>query len=290
MAQDVSITFRKMNGLGNEIVVLDLRGRDVAVTPEQAARIAENPRTRFDQLMVLSAPRSAGTLAYVTIFNTDGSVAGACGNGMRCVGLTVHAMSGQAHQTFETEAGLLHVDVDGPDRIAVDMGRPRFGWEDIPLRDPFADTRRIELQIGPIDDPILHTPSVCSMGNPHAIFWVDDVDAYDLKSVGWLLENHPIFPEGANISLCQVISPTRARLRTWERGAGMTQACGSAACAALVSGVRLERLERSAEIIVPGGPLSITWRADDHVIMTGPAELEYEGSVIFHTDGCVTVT
>ena len=289
MMQDTALPYRKMNGLGNEIVVLDARHSHVALMPEEAERIAADPRTRFDQLMVLYDADPVETDARVQIFNTDGSAAEACGNGMRCVALTVYEQTGRLHQSYETAAGMLDVSMTGPDRISVDMGRPGLSSDDIPTRDPFHDTTCIELQIGPIDDPILHSPSVCSMGNPHAVFWVDELDGYDLGRIGPLLENHPIFLEGANITLAKVESRTRARIRTWERGAGLTKACGSAACATLVSAARTDRMERSGEIIVPGGPLHIDWAANDHVIMTGPAELEHEGTVTFHAAGGMTI-
>jgi diaminopimelate epimerase len=158
------------------------------------------------------------------------------------------------------------------------MGAPKFGWKDIPLAEEFHDTRSIELQIGPIDAPLLHTPSVVSMGNPHAIFWVDDVDAHDLGRFGPLLENHPIFPERANITLAHVVDRDHITIRTWERGAGLTRACGSAACATAVAAARLKRANRVVQISLPGGELTIEWRErDDHVLMTGPAVFEYEG-------------
>ena len=172
---------------------------------------------------------------------------------------------------------MLDVSVHGIDRITVDMGSPRFGWRDIPLAEPFHDTRTIELQIGPIDKPILHSPSAVNVGNPHAVFWVADVNAYDLGRIGPMLENHPIFPERANISLAHVTSPTAITLRTWERGAGLTKACGSAACAATVCAARKKLTERIVTVTLPGGPLGIEWRADDRILMTGPVELEHEG-------------
>lgn len=289
MAIDTAIRFRKMNGLGNEIVVIDARLQGFRITAEDAAQIAENPRTKFDQLMVLYPADPVETDAGIEIFNTDGSAAEACGNGMRCVALTIFEQTGRTQQLYETAAGTLEITMKDPATISVDMGQPGLRSEDIPTRDPFHDTTGIELQIGPVDAPVLHTPSVCSMGNPHAIFWVDDLDAYDLSRVGPLLEHHPIFLEGANITLANVESRVRTRIRTWERGAGLTQACGSAACATLVSAARTDRMERSGEIIVPGGPLHIEWRADDHVIMTGPAELEYEGVITFPASGGMTV-
>jgi diaminopimelate epimerase len=159
------------------------------------------------------------------------------------------------------------------------MGKPRFDWRDIPLAEEFRDTRMIELQIGPIDTPVLHSPSVASMGNPHAIFWVDnDVWTYDLERFGPMLEHHPIFPERANITIAQVTARDSLTMRTWERGAGLTRACGSAACAAAVSAARTGRTGRIVNVTVPGGLLRIEWRGDDHVVMTGPAEWEFSGT------------
>jgi diaminopimelate epimerase len=266
-----------MNGLGNEIVVVDLRGRKDAFTTAAARAVAEQPRSHFDQMMVLHDPRRGGTEAYVRIYNTDGSEAEACGNGMRCVGWVVAGETGRKALRFETVAGVVDVTVTDIERITVDMGVPRFGWKDIPLAEPFHDTRAIELQIGPIDKPVLHSPSVVNVGNPHAVFWVGDVQAYDLARFGPLLENHPIFPERANISLAHVTSPSAITLRTWERGAGLTKACGSAACAATACAARRGLTGRQVTVTLPGGPLGIEWAADDRIWMTGPVELEHEG-------------
>jgi len=273
-------SFVKMNGLGNEIVVVDLRAEPgVKVTAQDARAAAQPSGAPYDQLMVLHPPRLAGTDAFVRIYNNDGSEAGACGNGMRCVADIVFEESGKTALTFETKAGLINCwKAEQPLVSTVDMGPPRFAWNEIPLSEKFEDTRRIELQIGPIDKPVLHSPSVVSMGNPHAVFFVDDVNAYDLGRLGPLLENHPMFPERANISLAQVVSRTHIVMRTWERGAGLTKACGSAACAVAVSAVRLRRADREMTVTLPGGDLTIAWRAhDDHVLMTGPVAYEFEG-------------
>ena len=275
--------FLKMNGLGNQITVLDLRGASARVGPPEARAIAADPRARFDQLMVLHDPVTAGTDAYVRIYNTDGSEAGACGNGMRCLAWAmlsdpVMSRAGPDALVLETAAGHLSAERLSDQMFTVDMGPPRLRWDQIPLAEPFQDTRYIELQIGPIDDPVLHSPSVVSMGNPHAIFWVDDLDAHDLARFGPLLENHPIFPERANISLARVASREHIFLRVWERGAGLTRACGSAACAALVAAVRKKFTARRATVTLPGGDLLIEWReSDDHVLMTGPVEFEWDG-------------
>ncbi len=288
MLSAAAIPFWKMNGLGNEIVVIDLRQSDRVLQPGEVRAIAAWPRARFDQLMVLHKPRTGidpqtgraapVVEAFIRIYNSDGSKAGACGNGMRCVGLMVAEATGRSKLRFATEAGVLAVTVASPAEITVRMGAPRFHWSEIPLAEPFNNTRQIELQIGPIDNPILHSPSVVNVGNPHAIFWVEDVDAVDLAKVGSLLENHPIFPERANISLAHVQSRSLIRLRTWERGAGLTRACGSAACAVAVAAARKGLTERDVTVLVPGGPLHIVWGDDDQILMTGPAEFEYQSS------------
>lgn len=279
-----TIRYKKMNGLGNEILVVDLRADRLALTPEMVRAVAAAPRSGFDQMMVLLPPRAQGIDATVRIYNNDGSLSGACGNGARCIAALVMQETGGSAATFETAAGLLNAWDAGDGLITVDMGPPDFNWETIPLAEEFRDTRAIELQIGPIDAPILHSPSALSMGNPHAIFWVDDVEAYDLSKIGPLLENHPVFPERANISLAQVMSREAITLKVWERGAGLTRACGSAACAAAVAAARKKLTERAVTVTLPGGPLRIDWReSDDHVLMTGPWELEYEGAVSVET-------
>lgn len=271
--------FAKMNGLGNEIIVANMRGRADRVTPAAAIALNADPATKFDQIMAIHDPRTPGTENYVAIINSDGSQAQACGNGMRCVTQALAAETGRKSFVFETIAGVLTAEEHADGLLSVDMGKPRFGWREIPLAEEFRDTRMIELQIGPIAAPILHSPSVVSMGNPHAIFWVErDVWSYELEKFGPLLENHLIFPERANISIAQVTARDAITLRTWERGAGLTRACGSAACAAAVCGARTRRTERKVTVTVPGGPLLIEWREDDHVLMTGPAEWEFSGA------------
>jgi diaminopimelate epimerase len=273
--------FVKMNGLGNEIVVLDLRAAPGPITAAEARAIARPGAVPFDQLMALYPPRTAGTEAFVRIFNSDGSEAGACGNGMRCIAALVSRATGKKTLAFETPAGVVGCMIESmPGTVTVDMGAPRLRWDEIPLAEEFRDTRAIELQIGPIDNPVLHSPSAVSMGNPHVIFWVDDVAAHELARFGPMLENHPIFPERANISLAQLAGPDHLIVRTWERGAGLTRACGSAACAAAVAAVRTKRTGRQVRVTLPGGDLAVDWReSDDHVLMSGPVEFEFEGKL-----------
>ncbi len=280
-----TVEFAKMNGLGNKILVIDMRGRADRVSPAAAVSLAGSPETAFDQIMAIHDPKLSGTDAYIDILNCDGTRAQACGNGTRCVVQALAAETGRKTFTFQTIAGILNAVEHEDGTISVDMGEPVFEWSRIPLAEEFHDTSRIELQIGPIDAPILHSPSTVSMGNPHAVFWVDrDPMTFDLDRFGPLLENHPMFPEKANITLAQVTAPDAMTTRTWERGAGLTLACGSAACAAAVSGARSGRTGRRVTVTVASSPnrqaLTIEWRErDNHVVMTGPAEWEWSGTL-----------
>jgi diaminopimelate epimerase len=271
--------FRKMNGLGNDFVVLDARARPLALSPDAVRAIADRKEgVGCDQLILLEPSPQADV--FMRIFNADGGEVGACGNAARCVAALVAAERGTAETSIETESGVLGAKVNDDGTVTIDMGSPRLDWNDIPLAEPFHDTRRIELQIGPIDDPVLHSPAVVNVGNPHALFFVDDVEAHDLGRAGPMLEHHPLFPERANISLVQVVGPDRLKVRTWERGAGLTRACGTAACAAAVAAARRELTGRKVKVSLPGGDLLIEWRdSDGHILMTGPYELDYEGTL-----------
>jgi diaminopimelate epimerase len=272
------IPFRKMNGLGNDFLIVDARRQRVRPESQVIKRLADRANgLGFDQFITIERTNS-GADAFMRIDNADGGEVEACGNATRCVGWLLMRESGQDSAAILTQAGLLNARPGGEQRIAVDMGKPKFGWREIPLAEEFHDTSAIELQIGPIEAPVLHSPSVANIGNPHAIFWVDDVWAHDLERFGPMLENHPIFPERANISLAHVAVPDAITLRTWERGVGLTRACGTAACAALVSAARTGRSERSATVTLPGGELRIEWDARDHVWMTGPVALEFSGA------------
>jgi diaminopimelate epimerase len=275
------LSFLKMNGLGNDFVVIDGRRAPVRLTHEAVRRIADRESgIGCDQLIVLENTGSGADL-FMRIYNAEGGEVSACGNATRCVAHLAMEETGRRDATVETRAGLLIARRgEAPETISVDMGAPRLRWDEIPLAEEFRDTRAIELQVGPIDAPLLHSPGVVNMGNPHAVFFVGDVDAINLARIGPLLEHHPIFPERANISLAQVTAPDAIRLKVWERGAGLTQACGTAACAALVASARRRLSDRQATVTLPGGPLLIEWReSDDHVLMTGPFALDGEGVI-----------
>jgi diaminopimelate epimerase len=270
-------TAAKMNGVGNKIVVLDLRGGEVELAADQVRAIHCADGLAFDQLMAVFGPRRAGTDAYVRIYNNDGSEAGACGNGARCVAWWLMRGGTRRVLSFETAAGVLECRREGEFSFRVDMGEPRLTWSEIPLARAVADTRSITLPAAAAE---LGAASAVNMGNPHAIFWVRDPDAYDLPAIGPRLEHDPLFPEKANISLAHVAARDHIRMRVWERGVGLTRACGSAACAALVAAVRNGLTDRKALITLPGGDLTIEWReSDNHVLMTGPVELERETAI-----------
>ncbi|KAA0969726.1 diaminopimelate epimerase [Aureimonas fodinaquatilis] len=273
------IPFSRMNGLGNEILVADMRGRADTIEPQAAIVLANDTQTRFDQIMAIHDPQTAGTDAFVRIINTDGSEAGACGNGTRCVVHYLSALNGQREFLFQTKAGLLEARALPGGLISVDMGQPRFDWQSIPLAQKVDDTNATLIEF-PLASPAFSRAAVVSMGNPHAVFFVDaDVNSIALENYGSQLEHHPLFPDRANISIAQVTRPTALTMRTWERGVGLTRACGSAACAASVLAARTGRAERRIVVTVPGGDLIIEWRDDDHVIMTGPAEWEWSGTL-----------
>jgi diaminopimelate epimerase len=271
------VPYLKMNGLGNDFVIVDGRETGQRFSTSAVQKIGDRVSgVGFDQMIVMERP-AVGVDVFMRIYNADGSEIGACGNATRCVAALLAEELGRPGIVIETRAGLLLATV-ADELVTVDMGTPKFDWDQIPLSEEFADTTGIELQLGPIDAPILHTPSVVNVGNPHAIFWVSDVEAYDLGRFGPLLENHPIFPERANISLAQVISPDRIKVRVWERGAGLTLACGTAACAVAVAAARKGLANRKVTIELPGGPLQLDWRSsDNHILMTGPWTLDGEG-------------
>lgn len=260
----------KMNGLGNEIVVVDLRAAEGAVSAEDARRVAA--AVPFDQMMVLH--HGDGLDAYMRIYNADGSEVSSCGNGTRCVAWLLFEETQRRAIRLATSSGPLAATIeDQPFTVTVDMGTPRFDWDAIPLAHAVADTDAVAV---PLPGEDLPPASVVNVGNPHAIFWVDDIAALDLARLGPLLERHALFPERANISLARITGADALTLKVWERGAGLTQACGTAACAAAVLAARTGRTGRRVTVTLPGGVLVIRWREDDsHILMTGPVEHEF---------------
>jgi diaminopimelate epimerase len=262
-----------MHGLGNDFVVLDLRCDAIVLgTKDYRALAARRTGIGCDQVILLEPPHDpAAAQIFMRIRNADGSEAEACGNATRCVADLMHRETGQRRIRIETAAGLLEAETLPDGSIAVDMGPARTGWRDIPLAEAM-DTDYVELSLGLLSEPVC-----TNIGNPHATFFVDKVDEVDLAALGPALEHHPLFPRRANIGVAAVRDRRNLRLRVWERGAGITTACGSGACAALVAAHRRGLTDRRAAVELDGGSLDITWRKDGHVIMTGPAALSFEG-------------
>jgi diaminopimelate epimerase len=266
------IPFLKMHGLGNDFVVLDFR-RDFIPINAKAASVLADRRTGIgcDQLIVLEPPRHPAAQVLMRIRNVDGSEAEACGNATRCIADLIYRETGDPRIRIETVAGLLEAEALADGRVAVDMGPVRIGWREIPLARA-ADTERVDLSVGPLSGP-----ACTNLGNPHATFFIDDIETIDLAALGPALEHHPLFPERANIGVAVVVDRKHIRLRVWERGAGVTPACGSGACAAVVAAHRRGLADRCASVELDGGELDIAWRADNHIVMTGPAALSFEG-------------
>jgi diaminopimelate epimerase len=267
------IPFRKMHGLGNDFVVLDRRHDAVAIDAAAARNIADR-RTGIgcDQLLLIEPPSQPAAQVAMRILNADGGEVEACGNGTRCIARLVAEETGDSRVRIETVAGLLEAELLPDGNVAVDMGLARTGWRDIPLAREM-DTERVDLALGPLREPVC-----TNVGNPHATFFVADAGAIDLAALGPRLEHDELFPERANIGVATVEGRERIRFRVWERGVGITRACGTGACAALVAAYRRGLTERQAIVALDGGTLDIRWRDDGHVIMTGPAVLAFEGS------------
>ncbi len=266
--------FIKMHGLGNDFVIIDGRVNPVEIGADAARRIADrHTGIGCDQLIVLARPGNADAQAFMTIRNADGGETAACGNATRCVAALLMNENGTDQAVIETGAGIL-VGEGAPEGITVDMDAPRTDWREIPLAEDH-DTLHLPLQSGPVADP-----AACSMGNPHATFFVDDALGLEIAAMGPGLENDPIFPERANIGFAQVIAADRIRLRVWERGAGLTSACATGACAAVVNGVRRGLLARRVSCVLDGGELMVAWReSDNHVLMTGPIAVAFTGLI-----------
>jgi diaminopimelate epimerase len=270
------LSFSKMHGLGNDFVVLEARRRAIPLDLALRRRIADRRRgIGCDQLIVLEPAQSAGAEVFMRIFNPDGSEAGACGNATRCIAGRLMGETGARALTVETISGLLPARAAAGGKISVDMGEARTGWRDIPVAEA-CDTLHLPVAQGPLSDAV-----GVNIGNPHAVFFVPDVHgaAISLEALGPVLERDPFFPERANIEIVQVLSPGRLHMRVWERGAGITMACGSGACAALVAAARRGLTGRRAEVVLDGGPLEIEWLENGHVLMTGAWSESFRGEI-----------
>lgn len=267
-------SFLKMHGLGNDFVVFDARRQPIALDASWARAIADR-RTGVgcDQLVVLEKPRSALADAFMTIRNSDGGEVAACGNATRCVAWLLMRETGRRQVIVETAAGLLDAEWGADGMVSVDMGPARLDWRDIPLAEP-VDTLHLPVSAGVLSDAV-----AVGMGNPHAVFFVGDVESLAVEVLGPVIERHPLFPERTNVEMAQILPDGRIRMRVWERGVGVTRACGTGACATLVAAARRGLVERQAEIVLDGGSLFVAWQPDGHVLMTGPVARSFEGTL-----------
>lgn len=275
------IPFYKMHGLGNDFVVIDIRGQAAdPVSPALARAVGDRHRgVGFDQLVVIRDSSDRAVAADIDFWNADGSMAGACGNATRCVADLLMKEQGLDRLVLRSENGLLPAERLASGMIRVNMGRPKLDWKDIPLKEA-SHTERIDVKLGPIDDPVLWGPGAVNMGNPHAVFFVEDAEKAEVEKLGPFIENHPMFPERTNVEFAHVIDANQIRLRVWERGAGVTLACGSGACAAVVAGARRDLIARKAIVHLDGGALAIEWsEADDCVYMSGPTQMVFAGAL-----------
>ncbi|MEL0107620.1 MAG: diaminopimelate epimerase [Rhodospirillaceae bacterium] len=269
-------TFIKMHGLGNDFVVLDGRQNGIALSAEQARALADrHTGVGCDQVIVIEPARDKSADAFMRIHNADGGEVMACGNASRCIASLLMAETGKQEIVLETGAGLLNAKAANGGNVTVDMGPAKLEWNEIPLAEE-TDTLHLSFSRGDLKDPV-----AVNVGNPHAVFFVDDAEAIDLETVGPEIEHHPFFPERTNVEAAQVISPDKIRLRVWERGAGITQACGTGACATLVAAHRRGLTGRKASIMLDGGTLEIEWLENNHVMMTGPVATSFTGTVDF---------
>ncbi|MCC7166273.1 MAG: diaminopimelate epimerase [Rhodospirillales bacterium] len=261
-----------MHGLGNDFVVLDGRKDSLPLSPEAIARLADRHfGIGCDQVIVLEPPSQPDADLGARFYNSDGSESGACGNGSRCVVHLWMAETGKSTAQLETAAGLLACEAQADGRVTVDMGPARLDWTEIPLARAL-DTLHLPIDAGPLVDPV-----AVGMGNPHAVFFVPDLAAIDLAALGPVVEHHPLFPERANVEIVQVLSQGVVRMRVWERGSGITLACGTGACAAAVAAARRGHTGRRVRVILDGGPLDVAWHEDGRVRMTGPVATTFEG-------------
>jgi len=269
-----SVAFTKMHGLGNDFVVVDARHRPVELGAGQARAIADR-RTGVgcDQVIVIEPPANGLADAFMRIRNADGGEVEACGNAARCIAGMIMRENHSRHAVIETAVGLLDAESAEDDMVSVDMGRISFDWRDIPLSDA-TDTLHLGIEAGPLRDGV-----AVNIGNPHAVFFVDDCEAVPLEIFGPIVERNPLFPERTNVEAAQIVSGDRIRLRVWERGVGLTRACGTGACATVAAASRRGLIGRAAEVQLDGGPLRIEWLKDDHVLMTGPVAVSFTGTL-----------
>jgi len=272
-------SFLKMHGLGNDFVIFDARTFPVPVDAAAARAIADRKRgIGCDQVIVME-PAKNGAAAFMRIFNGDGGEVESCGNAARCVGFLMMAERETDSIKLESPGGPMLCRMAGEEDVTVDMGPPRLDWREIPMAQA-VDTQSFVLDVPGFSEPALKAAAAVSVGNPHCVLFVDDAEAAPVAALGHAIEHHPWFPSRTNVEFVERQSDGVLRMRVWERGAGITLACGTGACAAAVAACQRGLTGRKVKLILDGGALDIEWReSDDHVLMTGPARFSFAGEV-----------
>ena len=256
----------KMDGLGNDFIIFDIREKSVSLTKDQIIKISDRDNIGCDQVILIDNDKSSN--AYLTFYNSDGGEIAACGNGSRCAAYLLMKENNNKKISLRTKVGILRAELDDKNLVRINMGQPNFRWEKIPLSKEM-DNKNLKIRINNIDGKEIEGGFSLNVGNPHIIFFVENFDKFNLKEIGPKIENHGYFPEKCNVTLANIKNRKQVKIKVWERGAGLTKACGTAACAAAVSGAVLKLNERCVDIEFTEGLLNIDWKKDNNIYMTG---------------------
>jgi len=256
----------KMDGLGNDFIIFDKRKKSISLTKDQIIKISDRGNIGCDQVIFIDNDKSSN--AYLTFYNSDGGEIAACGNGSRCTAYLLMKENNNKKISLRTKVGILQAELDDKNLVRINMGQPNFEWKKIPLSKEM-DNKNLKIKINSTDDKEIEGGFSLSIGNPHIVFFVEDFNKFNLKEIGPKIENHNYFPERCNVTLASIKNKKHVKVKVWERGAGLTKACGTAACATAVSGAVLKLNERYVDIEFPEGLLNIDWSTDNNIYMTG---------------------
>ena len=261
-----SLEAYKMDGLGNDFIIFDEREKPISLSKEQIIKISDRNNIGCDQVIFIDKDKSSNT--FLKFYNSDGGEISACGNGSRCVAYLLMKENNKKKISLKTKGGILQAELNDKNLVSINIGQPNFEWNKIPLLKQM-DNKNLEIKINSNDGKEIKGGFSLSIGNPHVIFFVKDINQFNLKEIGPKIENHSYFPEKCNVTLASIKNRKHVKVKVWERGAGLTKACGTAACATAVSSAVLKLSERYVDIEFPGGLLNIDWKKDNNIYMTG---------------------
>jgi len=262
----ISLNAYKMDGLGNDFIIFDKRKKSISLSKEEIVKISDRSNIGCDQIIFINTDKNNNS--FLEFYNSDGGEISACGNGSRCVAYLLMKESNNKKISMRTKAGILKSELNDKNEVCINMGEPNFKWDKIPLLKKM-DNKNLKIKINSVDRKEVEGGFSLSVGNPHVIFFVEDFNQFDLKKIGPKIENHSYFPEKCNVTLASIKNKKHVKVKVWERGAGLTKACGTAACATAVSGAVLKLNERCVDIEFPEGLINIDWKKDNNVYMTG---------------------